>query len=70
MFDMHMMVAQPELWVEPMADAGADQYTFHMEATNAPGDLIRKIKDAGMKVGMAVKPGTDVKVRISMYSIG
>lgn len=37
-------------WVEPMADAGADQYTFHIEATDKPAETIKKIKDAGMKV--------------------
>lgn len=33
-----------------MADAGGDQYTFHVEATDNPADVIKKIKEAGMKV--------------------
>lgn len=37
-------------WVEHMADAGADMYTFHYEATPHPERCIRKIKEAGMKV--------------------
>lgn len=61
-FDMHMMVADPEKWVEPMADAGANQYTFHIEATNDAKALARQIKEAGMKVGIGVKPGTSVDV--------
>lgn len=60
MFDMHMMVAEPEKWVEGMQDAGADQYTFHLEATKEPIELSRKIREAGMKVGVAVKPGTPI----------
>lgn len=60
MFDMHMMVQQPERWVEPMRDAGADQYTFHIEATDIPLELCRKIKEAGMKVGIGLKPNTPV----------
>ena len=38
-------------WVESMAGAGANQYTFHYEATEDPTGCIRKIREAGMKVG-------------------
>lgn len=61
-FDMHMMVANPEQWINPMADAGADQYTFHIEAAEDPKKLIRLTKEANMKVGIALKPGTLVDV--------
>ncbi|CAH1774155.1 unnamed protein product, partial [Owenia fusiformis] len=61
-FDMHMMVAKPEQWVENMADAGANQYTFHIEATDEPEACIRKVREAGMKVGLGIKPGTPVDV--------
>ncbi|NWV55162.1 RPE epimerase, partial [Daphoenositta chrysoptera] len=59
--DMHMMVATPEQWVKPMAVAGANQYTFHLEATDNPGALIKDIRENGMKVGLAIKPGTTVE---------
>lgn len=52
-FDMHMMVGQPKRWINPMADAGANQYTFHQEATLDHEDTvecIRLVKEAGMKV--------------------
>jgi len=58
-FDAHMMVSEPLKWIAPMHDAGATQYTFHYEA--APHDLghvCRKIREAGMQVGLALKPGT------------
>ena len=45
-----------------MREAGADQYTFHIEATDIPLELCRKIKEAGMKVGIGLKPNTPVKV--------
>ena len=61
-FDMHMMVAQPDIWIEPMKDAGADQYTFHIEATNEPRETCRKVREAGMKVGIGVKPNTPVEI--------
>ncbi|XP_055071952.1 ribulose-phosphate 3-epimerase isoform X2 [Misgurnus anguillicaudatus] len=59
--DMHMMVSRPEQWVKPMAAAGANQYTFHIEATGNPGNLIKEIRESGMKVGLAIKPGTTVE---------
>uniref|UniRef100_A0A3Q2TK04 ribulose-phosphate 3-epimerase n=1 Tax=Fundulus heteroclitus TaxID=8078 RepID=A0A3Q2TK04_FUNHE len=60
-FDMHMMVSRPEQWVKPMAAAGASQYTFHLEATTNPGNLIKEIRESAMKVGLAIKPGTTVE---------
>ena len=62
LFDMHMMVAEPERWIEPMADAGANLYTFHIEATEDPAACIRKVKEAGMRVGIGIKPRTSVDV--------
>lgn len=44
------MVSRPEQWVKPMAAAGANQYTFHLEATTNPGNLIKEIRESGMKV--------------------
>lgn len=70
-FDCHMMVSNPLQWVPDMAAAGADQYTFHLEAartSSAASDgtvdpvvrVIEAIRAQGMKVGIAVKPGTAV----------
>lgn len=57
-FDVHLMVSEPEKWVKDMADAGADMFTFHAEATNDATALIKAIKDAKMKAGIAIKPKT------------
>lgn len=57
---MHMMVENPEKWVKEMAEAGGSQYTFHLEATQTPEECIRLIKEAGMKVGIGIKPNTPV----------
>lgn len=59
--DVHMMVSNPEQWIEPMAKAGVDNYTFHFEATKDVEGCIKKIRDHKMKVGMAIKPGTSVE---------
>ncbi|XP_073985147.1 ribulose-phosphate 3-epimerase [Rhodnius prolixus] len=60
--ETHMMVSNPEQWIAPMSDSGADQYTFHVEATNDVPGTCRKVREAGMKVGIALKPKTDVLV--------
>ncbi|XP_048007451.1 ribulose-phosphate 3-epimerase [Leguminivora glycinivorella] len=59
-FETHMMVSNPEQWIAPMADAGVNQYTFHIEPVKNVEDVCRKIKESGMKVGVAIKPGTPV----------
>ncbi|XP_011303196.1 ribulose-phosphate 3-epimerase [Fopius arisanus] len=61
-FETHMMVSKPDQWIEPMADAGVDQYTFHVEPVEDVPLVCRKIREAGMKVGVALKPGTPVDV--------
>lgn len=67
-FDVHLMVTHPMVWVKPMADAGVDSFTFHVEShmpiDSHGGDgiskLIKEIKAHGMKVGISVKPSTPI----------
>lgn len=62
-FETHMMVADPVQWIEGMRDAGVDQYTFHVEpVVDSIGEVCRKVREAGMKVGLALKPNTAVSV--------
>jgi ribulose-phosphate 3-epimerase len=58
------MVSEPEQWIQEMANAGVNQYTFHIESTTSERmpEIIRKIKEADMKVGVGIKPKTDVNV--------
>jgi len=58
--DCHLMVTNPGQWVNDFKVAGANGFTFHIEAVEDAADMIRKVKEAGMKVGIAVKPGTPV----------
>ena len=62
-FDVHLMVTNPAQWVDDMASAGANIFTFHVEVDAPTGDhkpLIEAIKAKGMKVGIAIKPGTNI----------
>ena len=56
--DDHMMVFHPEKLVEPFARAGADNITFHIEATDEPENIIDLIRSCGCKVGVSIKPKT------------
>ncbi|KAI6653793.1 hypothetical protein LOD99_3297 [Oopsacas minuta] len=59
-FDMHMMVSEPEKWVDDMCDAGANSYVFHIEAAKNPVELIKLIRAKGMEVGIGVSPDTPI----------
>ncbi len=61
-FDAHLMVNEPEKYVEDFQKAGADYFTFHWEATDNPQGLIEKIHSHGMKAGISVKPNTPITV--------
>ncbi|QLL33794.1 hypothetical protein HG536_0F01190 [Torulaspora globosa] len=61
-FDCHMMVEEPEKWVEEFVKCGADQFTFHYEATRDPLALVKLIKKQGCRAACAIKPGTPVDV--------
>lgn len=63
-FDVHLMIERPERYVEEFAAAGADIITFHIEATEDPAALIRKIHDLQLKAGLALKPATPVSAMI------
>lgn len=62
--DCHLMVSEPAKWVEPLQKAGATSMSFHIESKlpeNNPAILIQQIKNAGMRAGLVIKPGTPVE---------
>ncbi|MCK1193023.1 ribulose-phosphate 3-epimerase [Streptococcus uberis] len=59
-FDCHLMVVDPERYVEAYAQAGADIMTIHTESTKHIHGALQKIKAAGMKAGVVINPGTPV----------
>jgi len=58
--DCHLMVNNPHEYVKEFAAAGADYLTFHVEAAIHSNRIIGQIRDAGMKPGIAIVPGTPV----------
>ncbi len=56
--DVHLMIENPEKYIEPFAKAGADILTFHFEAVKDVKGIIKLIKSFGVKAGMSIKPKT------------
>ena len=62
--DCHLMVTNPSAYVAPLAAAGAHMFTFHVEAVKDEKELravCAEARAAGMKVGVALKPGTSAE---------
>ncbi|MBP2632826.1 MAG: ribulose-phosphate 3-epimerase [Firmicutes bacterium] len=59
-FDVHLMVTNPQDYVIPFARAGADLLTFHVETAPHMHRIIQSIKENNMKVGIALNPGTSL----------
>lgn len=79
--DCHLMVSEPERWADAFAKAGADVFTFHVEATAGrhPADdaaadltetLLRRVRALGMRTGLAVKPRTPVDAALPYVARG
>lgn len=56
--DVHLMIEAPERQVAEFAKAGADNITFHEEATAHANRLVQAIRESGCRAGVALNPGT------------
>lgn len=60
MLDVHIMIVEPEKYVQRFAKAGAGMLTFHFEATENPQKVIDMIRSEGIKVGITINPDIPV----------
>lgn len=60
--DAHLMMVQPELWVDTFAEAGADRITFHAEASVHMHRTAQEIEKKGKLPGISVNPATPISV--------
>lgn len=60
MLDVHIMIVQPEKYVQRFAKAGAGMLTFHFEATENPDKVISLIRAEGIKAGITINPDVPV----------
>ncbi|MCX7715006.1 MAG: ribulose-phosphate 3-epimerase [Clostridia bacterium] len=61
-FDVHLMICNPEKYIEEFVKAGADSITFHAEAVEDIEACIELIKSFHIKAGIAINPDTDVEI--------
>ena len=57
-FDVHLMISDPDRYLEAFAEAGADILTVHQEACTHLNRTIQKIHSMGLKAGVALNPAT------------
>lgn len=56
--DVHLMIEQPEKYIEEFVKAGSDYLTIHVEATNEVESALKRIRELGAKPGITARPGT------------
>src|SRR5262249_1464489 len=61
-FEAHLMILNPDFFVEEFAEAGTDAFLVHWEGNNDLSRTVRRIKASGKRVGGAIKPATPVEV--------
>lgn len=61
-FDVHLMIEQPERYIEEFVKCGADSITVHAEATKHLHRAVQQIKACGVKAGVALNPSTPLSV--------
>ena len=59
-FDVHLMISPVDKYIEQYANAGSDIITFHPEATKDTGKTIKLIKKFNKKVGISLKPKSEI----------
>jgi ribulose-phosphate 3-epimerase len=60
-FDVHLMIEQPERFIDAFAQAGANGLTVHLEACPDIAQVVQAVRDAGLGVGVAIKPDTPIE---------
>ena len=61
-FDVHLMITQPQRYIDEFIRAGADLITIHYESCDDPFAVARMIRSKGVKVAIALKPATPAEV--------
>jgi len=66
--ETHLMIANPNLFIEPFAKAGSNSIIIHAEATSDIPELLSQIRALGLKAGLSIKPQTPLDTIIPFFS--
>lgn len=61
LFDVHLMITEPERYIADFIKAGADSITIHVESTKYPAEVLTAIKEAGVRAAVSVSPETPIE---------
>ncbi len=64
--DAHLMIEDPDRWAPAYAEVGCASVTFHAEAAAAPVRLAREIRHLGARVGLGLRPATDISAYVDL----
>ncbi len=59
--DVHLMIVEPEKYVERFAKTGAEMISFHLNATEDPAAVLKQIRSCGAKAGLVINPNLPVE---------
>ena len=59
--DVHLMIVEPERYVERFAKVGAEMISFHLNATKDPSAVLKQIRSLGVKAGLVINPDIPVE---------
>ena len=65
-FDCHLMIVEPEKYVDAFRAAGADIITFHYEATAHAHRLLQHLRSIGARAGIGINPGTPTAMLVDL----
>ncbi|MBU0640417.1 MAG: ribulose-phosphate 3-epimerase [Planctomycetes bacterium] len=68
LLDTHLMISDPARYAPAFVEAGSGSITFHIETSEQPLELVQQLRELGVKVGVALNPGTPAEAVLEIVS--